>query len=278
MPEPRRREPPTVPPGAELAPGLRVVRHLRRGNDLDVYDAYDEGRYCRVTVKAPRPDLADDPEVVADLVHEWKVLSGIAHPHLVRAYDLRHDAAPGADPPLFVMEVLTGETLKALMRRVGRLPLVDVATLGEHLTSALRYLHDADVLHLDVKPSNIVAMAGTAKLLDLSLARPPGRYHPDIGSPGYAAPEQVVGGELTTAADVWGLGLVLHEGATGANPFDSDDEDAALQVDNRAPRIRTLRRMPRAVADVLDACLEPTPTDRPTLTELSAALAPHADS
>ena len=75
------------------------------------------------------------------------------------------------------METLDGETLAHLVDRTpGGLPAEDVAWLGLHLASALRYLHHRDLLHLDVKPANVVAEAGRAKLLDLSFARPPGRY------------------------------------------------------------------------------------------------------
>ena len=145
------------------------------------------------------------------LIAEGERLIGLVHPHIVRGYELI------AQPQTaLIMETLDGETLAHLIDRTpGGLPAEDVAWLGLHLASALRYLHNRDLLHLDVKPANVVAEAGRAKLLDLSCARPPGRYEPGVGTWCYLAPEQEDGGELGPPADVWGLGMTLYEAATG---------------------------------------------------------------
>jgi len=159
-----------------------------------------------------------------------------------------------------IMETLDGETLAHLIDRTpGGLPAEDVAWLGLHLASALRYLHNRDLLHLDVKPANVVAEAGRAKLLDLSCARPPGRYERGAGTWCYQAPEQEKGGELGPPADVWGLGMTLYEAATG-------DE-----VEGRPPSVRG--RTTDALACAIDACLQPDPAARPSLDELLARLA-----
>ncbi|MGH3985249.1 MAG: protein kinase domain-containing protein [Pseudonocardiaceae bacterium] len=157
------------------------------------------------------------------------------------------------------------------------------AAASQHLCSALRYLHSRGYLHLDIKPSNIIANHGVARLIDLSLAHPPGRCHSGIGTPGYMSPEQVSGGNLGPAVDVWGLGLVLYEAATGIQPFDIPHRCASadshtstlsrceLRLTRPAPRIRARRRLPADVAEVIDACLDPG--QRPTLDRLAAALA-----
>ena len=85
----------------------------------------------------------------------------------------------------------------------------------------MRYVHAAGWLHLDLKPSNVIIDAGFAKLIDFSLARAPGNHRAGIGTRPYLAPEQAAGGELGAAADVWGLGSLLFETATGATPFES---------------------------------------------------------
>jgi len=255
--------------GQWLAPSLEVLEHIRRGRDLDVYEARDTTRFCRVLVKTPRPELAQDPGTLAALEHEWDVLAQLTHPHVVRGYELLR--LEGAAPRL-VLEVLTGATFGALMDDLGRLSLRDLAQLTDHLASALRYLHSLGFLHLDVKPSNVVCDNGIAKLLDFSIARPPGTYRPGLGTRTWASPEQLAGEELTSASDVWGLGQLLHLGATGSNPYDRDD---GLPVTARAPRVRSVRRLPEPVAAAMDACLEQAPGDRPTLPELAAALAPH---
>jgi len=263
---------PPLAVGESLAPSLVVLEHIRRGLVLDVYEARDTTRFCRVLVKTPRPELAHDPGTLASLEHEWDVLARLTHPHMVRGYELLR---PEDAAPRLVLEVLTGATFGALMDDLGRLTLRELAQLSDHLGSALRYLHSLGLLHLDVKPSNVVCENGIAKLLDFSIARPPGTYRPGLGTRTWSSPEQRAGGELTSASDVWGLGLLLHLGATGTNPYDHVDDAEELPVRVRAPRVGSVRRLPAPVAAAMDACLEPAPGDRPTLPELAAAFAPH---
>ncbi|HET7659550.1 MAG TPA: serine/threonine-protein kinase [Oryzihumus sp.] len=263
---------PPLAVGELLAPSLAVLEHIRRGLVLDVYEARDTTRFCRVLVKTPRPELEHDPGTLASLEHEWDVLARLTHPHMVRGYELLR---PEDAAPRLVLEVLTGATFGALMDDLGRLSLRDLAQLTDHLASALRYLHSLGLLHLDVKPSNVVCDNGIAKLLDFSIARPPGTYRPGLGTRAWASPEQLAGEELTSSADVWGLGLLLHLGATGSNPYGLVDDVEGLPVTAPAPRVRSVRRLPAPVAAAMDACLERMPGDRPTLPELAAAFAPH---
>lgn len=269
-------------PGSEIAPGYRVIEHMRRGSAFDTYDAWSEARYCRCFLKTPRPDLVDDPGVVRRLRLEGKLLLAFTHPHLVRAYEF---VGPVADnPPLLVIETLAGATLSYLLSGGDRLAVRDLAYLGQHLCAALRYMHDRGYLHLDIKPSNIIASEGHARIIDLSLARRPGRHHGGIGTPVAMAPEQVRGGRLGPAADAWGIGLVLYEAATGSQPFDtahtsaeesiSDSHDQRLypQLNIRAPSVRTLRRLPRPLANAIDRCLDPVADQRPSLSELNDAM------
>ncbi|MGE3288576.1 MAG: serine/threonine-protein kinase [Pseudonocardia sp.] len=280
-------EPPVLAPGAEIVPGYTVVEHLRRGREVDSYDAWSVLRHSRCVVKAIRPDLLGERHSVALLRREGRLLLSLAHPHLVRAYELvRGDTTR---PDALVLEVLSGATLAYLMEEFGRLPTADVGHVGRHLCSALHYLHASGYVHLDVKPSNVIADEGRAKLIDLGLARRPGPCPAGLGTRLYMAPEQAVGGEVGPPADVWGVGLLLYEAATGHHPFLPDDAadaaDAAepsdseaddrlppLQLSRRAPRVRARRRLPRPVAEVIDACLEPDPARRPSLPELDAAV------
>ena len=114
--------------------------------------------------------------------------------------------------------------------------------------------------------------AGFAKLIDFSLARAPGDHRAGIGTRPYLAPEQAAGGELGPAADIWGLGSLLFETATGLAPFERADDDAYPQLVDRAPSVRTLRRLPAALGAAIDACLETEAGDRPSIDELLEAL------
>jgi serine/threonine protein kinase len=255
-------------PGAVVAPGARVVAHLHRSEDLDVYDAWCERRACRVIVKTPRPDRRRDAPVVRALLREGRLLRRLAHPGIVRAYEVH--AGPR---PAVVMETLGGETLAHLIRRREgrRLAAAEIAVVAVQLGGALRYLHAAGLLHLDVKPANVIAEAGRAKLVDLSIARRAGRVAPGLGTPCNMAPEQARGGEVGPAADVWGLGTVLYELATGETPFADDAGVEYPQLERRAPAVGASRRLPPPLAALIDGCLEPDPAARPMLDELCAA-------
>jgi serine/threonine protein kinase len=274
--------------GTRLAPGYRVLGLLQRGRDFETYDAWSERRYARCVVKTMcRSGRSKDNR--ARLVQEGKLLTALDHPHLVRGYEVR--VRPRT---LVVMETLTGSTLDHILKTGRRLTLGEVAHLGAHLSSALRYLHAQGVLHLDVKPGNVIIGGGRARLIDLSLAQPPGPIPAGRGTPAYLSPEQGIGGVVSSPTDVWGLGLTLFVAATGVSPFSrggASSEVAAsgnspgpgsrndrcrtcgrrmsyLQLTNRAPRAGSLRRMSRTLSGALDACLEPSPASRPTLAEL----------
>ncbi|MCX4462017.1 serine/threonine protein kinase [Streptomyces sp. NBC_01728] len=268
---------PPLTPGTRPAPGYEILRHLMRTGWLDLYDAWSDERACRCVVKVVRPDRRDEARPRARLLREGRWLCAFSHPHLVRAYETLE-----WPEPLVVLETLTGETLSHLVHRLRRRPAADdVALLGVQLCSAVHYLHGRGLLHLDLKPSNVVVDCGHAKVLDLSVARPPGRAPAGLGTFRYLAPEQARGGPLTAAADVWGVGITLYEVASGDMPFDprgiaesTDDGDHhwCPQLEVTAPPVGSRRRLPRTLASAVDSCLEMDPSTRPTVTELAASL------
>jgi serine/threonine protein kinase len=266
---------PPLPPGSELAPGLWVLAHRQRGKDLDTYDCWSALPNRRCFVKTLRPDRLESP-ARRRLVREARLLLSFAHPHLVRAYDFVR-AGP-AELPLLMLETIDGPTLDRRLRDGRRLSLGELAQLGRQLCSAARYLHDHHYLHLDLKPSTIVADGDRVQLIDLSSARRPGRSLRGWGTSYQISPEQARGGRLTNAADVWGVGLVLYQAATGHHPFRPQPGRQTsrvrfLQLTSVAPPVASLRPLPVGIGTTLDACLKVRPSDRPTLTELEACLA-----
>jgi eukaryotic-like serine/threonine-protein kinase len=280
--------PPPLDPGAPIAPGHEVIAHLNRGRTLDVYDAWSVERASRVVAKVLRPDRLGDRPAARRLLTEGRLIRRLAHPHIVRGYEVV------ADPhPVVIMETLTGATLARLIDESDpRLPVRDIAHLGMHLASGIRYLHGQGWLHLDLKPSNVVAEAGRAKLIDLGLARRPGHCPRGVGTWCYMAPEQARGGRVGPAADVWGLGAVLYEATTGQAAFDPDPPgdapstppgDSATgrprrhpQLDGAPAPVRRLRRAPSALVGLIDACLDPDPARRPPVDAVLGALEPLA--
>lgn len=261
--------PPPLEAGEVIAPGYEVIAHLHRSNNFDVYDAWSEERACRCIAKTPIPDLLEDKSLARGLFREGRLLAKLTHPHIVRAYETLKEPQP-----TLILETLTGATLAYLIEtRQRRLPLTAIVNLGLHLCSAIHYLHRHGILHLDLKPSNIVSERGLAKLLDLSIARSPGRGEKDTGTLEYMAPEQARGGYVGPTADVWGIGAVLFEATTGEPPFEAyDDEGRYEQLERRAEPVRLYRRVPAAFDDLVAGCLEPDPTRRPTIDELARSL------
>ncbi|MBA4863629.1 serine/threonine protein kinase [Streptomyces sp. PSKA54] len=274
-------------PGTSPAPGYEILAHLARTGWLDLYDTWSEERQCRCVAKVVRPDRRHEERLRDRLLREGRWLRAFTHPHLVRAYEVVE-----SPEPLVVLETLTGETLSHLIHRLRRRPAArDVALLGVQLCSAIHYLHGQGLLHLDLKPSNVVVDCGHAKVLDLSVARPPGMAPPGVGTFCYLSPEQARGGPLSAAADVWGIGVTLYEVATGHVPFDSgegttggmttggmttggsvsDGDDWYPQLEGPAPSTASRRRLPHDLALTIDGCLSPDPAARPTDPELSAA-------
>lgn len=239
-----------VPAGAEVLPGYRVEALLARGGRVDTYDVTDLARDCRAVVKVLRADRRHDAHVRDAVATEGMLLTTLAHPHLVRGYEVM--TAPWT---ALVIETLPGATLSALLDD-GPLGVADTALLGRQLVSVLGYLHRHGWVHLDVKPENIVVQEGRAVLIDLGLATRPGRIRRGVGTDGYAAPEQEAGGTVSAATDVWGLGATLVECLTGRAP-------------GRAP---DLSRVPRRLRSLLAACLEEDAASRPGVDELRELL------
>lgn len=245
-----RTEPDVVAIGAEVLPGYRVEELLARGGRVDTYDVTSLERDCRAVVKVLRSDRLGDAHVREAVATEGMLLTTLAHPHLVRGYEVVTAPRPG-----LVLETLPGATLAALVDD-GRLGVADTALLGRQLVSVLGYLHRHGWVHLDVKPENVVVQEGRAVLIDLGLASRPGWLVRGMGTDGYAAPEQDAGGTISAATDVWGLGATMAECVTGAAPGRTPD----------------LSRVPGRLRPVLAACLRDDPSERPSLDELRDSL------
>jgi eukaryotic-like serine/threonine-protein kinase len=263
-------EPAPLTPGAELLPGYRVLTHVDRGRVYDVYEVWSTVRHCSCVAKTTRPGAQEKESVRGELRREGELLASFTHPHLVRAYEV-------VDEPRLavILETLEGQTLEHLIKvQRRRVPPAGLACLGLHLCSAIGYLHRHDLLHLDLKPANIISDAGRAKLIDLSLARPPGKTPRGMGTPSYLAPEQARGDEVSPATDVWGIGAVLYEAVTKDVPFEeSKNQERYGQLERRASLTgRHRRRLPRTLAEAIDACLEPDPGARPALGQLEETL------
>jgi serine/threonine protein kinase len=293
---------PVLKAGELVAPGYEVIEHLRRGKRLDVYDVWSTERTCRCVAKAITPDRLDEDRARTKLIGEAELLLSLAHPNIVRAYEL---VESDSGSPVLILETLTGRTVSHIIDEFDEgMDVRDVMWLGIHLCSAIAYLHKHGCLHLDVKPDNVISEGGRARLIDLSISGREGPSSAGAGTYDYLAPEQARGEEVSAATDVWGIGITLYEALTGTVPFEpdddgddedgvddsgsSDDEDSSDYTDasndydpdvypqatERAPTVASRRGgLPPTVVEIVDACLESAQRDRPRVEELADALA-----
>ena len=268
--------------GAELAPGRSVVRSLGGGNRFEVFLVWDDELYALAVAKVLRPHLVESERGLEDLREEVEILGRLAHPVIVRGFG----AALEGPRPHILLEHLEGPTLRRLIRRGGAIPLEQLLPLAAHVGAALRYMELSGVVHLDVKPDNIV-MAIPPRLIDLSIARPierAGRIRSPVGTDAYMPPEQCDpaghAGEIGAASDVWGLGATLHHALGGSVPFprpkgarDSDDPRVRFpQLVEDAPPLPD--RLPAGLRELIARCLQKRPEDRISAAELVDGLAP----
>ena len=258
--------------GDAIAPGRTVLRSLGGGRRYEVYLVWDDHRLAVLVAKVLRPDQVSDPAALRELTQEAAALARLAHPVLVRGFDAVTD---GRFPHL-LLEHLDGPTLRDLLMRDGAIAVEQALALGLHVASALHYLAAEGMVHLDVKPENIV-MGAPPRLIDLSVARPVDaarRLRRPVGTDGYMAPEQCdrANGEIGPAADVFGLAATLYHAIGGRRPFARSGEERFPQL-TRDPEPLP-RRVPSQFAALLRDALARDAAARPTAAEFAAALEP----
>ncbi len=254
-----------------------LVRRLGRGGAGVVFAAHDTRLNQKVAVKVLDPSRID-PDSLERLRREVQAARG-GHPHTVTVYDLHQ--AGGLH--FLSMELVEGGTLRDRIEAESTLPVEEVIRIGGEVASALVHLHHRGIVHRDVKPANILLTPdGTARLGDMGLARPleQGLTVTEtamvVGTPAYMAPEQATGAELTPAADVYALGLTLHQALTGEVPL-CDATALSTLVRRQKERPPSVRRavpgVPRWFARLLHRMLDPDPRERPTADRVARAIA-----
>ena len=258
--------------GDAIAPGRTVLGRLGGGRRFEVFLVWDDHRLAVLVAKVLRPDQATDPVGLRELAREAEALSRLSHPAIVRGFDA---VLEGRFPHLLI-EHLEGPTLCDLILRDGALAVEQVLPLGLHVAAALHYLAGEGMVHLDVKPENVV-MGAPPRLIDLSVARPVDaarRLRLPVGTDGYMAPEQCdpATGTLGPPADVFGLAATLWHAIGGERPFPRRGAERFPQL-HREPSPLP-RRVPHELAALLRAALARDPAERPSASELAHGLEP----
>jgi len=245
-----------------LAERYDLEEVIGRGGMAEVHRATDQVLHRAVAVKVLR-DTADDESDRLRFTAEARTLARLSHPGLVMVLD----AGITSERPYLVMELVEGQTLAQCCSGQALEP-VRVARIGAQLADALAYAHEQGVVHRDVKPGNVLLDAeDRVKLADFGIARLIGdtvrhtRTGHAIGTAAYLAPEQVQGAEITTAVDVYSLGLVLLEVLTGERAFPGSPTESALARLQRQPEVPAW--LPAGWQRLLAAMTAMSPEHRP---------------
>jgi eukaryotic-like serine/threonine-protein kinase len=266
-------------PGDDITERYIAMKKLGGGHSYEVYLAQDSHRLALVVVKLLRPDLVGDRAGNRRLAREAKVLGRLAHPAIVRAFE----ADLEGKRPHLVLEHLEGPHLSRLIRQNGALALEQVIPLAIQICSAAHYVEREGIVHLDIKPRNII-MGGPPRLIDMSIARELAdarRIRSPIGSDPYMAPEQCdpTRAAVGSSADVWGIGASLYHAVTGLRPFprdkDFDRDDPVQRWPQLTERPEALpKSVPPRLAEVIRDCLAPNPDARPSALGIVERLEP----
>lgn len=257
----------------------RVVGLLGRGGMGEVYRADDLKLGQSVALKFLPAVVENDADRLPRFLNEVKIARQISHPNVCRVYDVGE-----VDGHHYLsMEYVDGEDLASLLRRIGRLPGDKAIQIARQLCAGLAAAHDKGVLHRDLKPANVMLDGeGRVRITDFGLAAIVGQVSgADVhaGTPGYMAPEQLAGKEVSVASDIFSLGIVLFELFTGKPVFraDSPAELARLHKENRTSPSSLVPDLDPAVERVILRCLSGHPAERPTSALAVAAALPGGD-
>ena len=261
---------PLLTPGSIVAGRYEIQTVLGSGGMGQVYRAVDNELSGElVALKLLHHTISQERSIFDRFKNEVSVARGLAHPNIVRTYDL------GKAPEGYYyisMEYVEGQSLKEKLEAAVTLPVSDAAFVLYQLLQAVAYAHSRGVIHRDLKPANVmICKSGEVKLADFGTARllksqaeltPTGQV---IGTPYYMAPEQVRGEEVDAGCDIYALGIIGFELVTGKRPFDGENYVATAykHLTEAVPKIAgTDLRIPQWYEDIIYKATAKSKTDR----------------
>jgi Serine/threonine protein kinase len=267
----------------------KIVRVIGEGGMGTVYLAEHPMIGKRVAVKMLRPDLGTDPGLVSRFFQEARAVNEIRHPNIV---DISDFGKTEDGIVYLVMELLEGRSLRDRLNAEGALPIDDVVTIARQVCDALAAAHRVGIVHRDLKPDNIFLLADPtqpgalrSKLFDFGVAKLLGEQEKQVGhktiagsvvgTPFYMSPEQALCQEVSAAADIYAMGVVMFEMVTGRVPFEAEQLVILLNaiLKQPAPPASQFRPdVPPFLDRLILRCLEKDPGGRPQTMEEVVAL------
>jgi TolB-like protein/tetratricopeptide (TPR) repeat protein len=272
--------------GSRLGP-YEILARIGAGGMGDVYQASDTKLGRSVAIKVLPPTFVDDPQRLARFQREARLLASLNHPNIVTLHSF--EEVDGVH--FLTMELVEGQSLNRLVPK-GGLPVDRLLEYAAAISEALAAAHEKGIIHRDLKPANVMVTGeGRVKVLDFGLAKEileanssDATLAPDeytrigviVGTPAYMSPEQVAGRKIDHRTDIFSLGTLLYELATGQKPFQGQSSaELASAILRDTPRpVRMVRaELPEGLEGVIQRCLEKSPHDRfPSARELRIGL------
>ncbi len=258
--------PPLAPDEIGRLGSYRILRLLGQGGMGYVFQAEDISLRRPVALKVMRPELDQDDDGGERFLREARLMASIKHDHLVTVYQVGREGRV----PYLAMELLQGESLDHWMKQSRTVSVADVLRLSREIVSGLAVIHGHGLIHRDVKPANIwlETPGGRVKILDFGLARIATdearltQFGMVLGTPAFMAPEQARGETVDARADLFSLGCILYELASGVRPFEAPTTMAALTalaVKDPQPLQELRSSLPRELSSLIMQLLEKDP-------------------
>lgn len=215
-----------------LGNSYRIVEKVGEGGMGAVYRAVDLMLDRDVAIKAIRPELAREPEIVERFRSEARLLARVSHPGIATIYSFFQDG----DDLFLAMEFVRGRSLSRVLESEGALPWDQAVRLLASAMEGIEVAHRAGIIHRDLKPDNLmITEAGSVKVMDFGIARATGSGHLTrtgllVGTLRYMAPEQIQGEEADHRVDIYALGAVLYQTITGRAPFEGKSDYAIIRA------------------------------------------------
>ena len=252
--------------GQQIGP-YNVMESLGQGGMGVVYRAMHAKLEQLVAIKVLSPEYASNAEMRERFVREAKLQVQLSHPNVVNILNYLEDS----QSVYLVMEYVDGESLEDRLKREGPLAPSECCRIATEVLHALAFMHQRGIIHRDIKPSNIMLTEEQhVKVTDFGIAKGSGdkpltRTGVQIGTVWYMSPEQIKGGEVNAASDVYALGITLYEMVTGQVPFQSDSEYEIMKSHvEEVPRdpVSINSQLSRGLCDVILKALAKDPAQR----------------